>query len=290
MPMWMDVPRGSTAWVSIWPMAHDPAGPADPSPSDAGAVPAGTDPVSADQESVHSDEDLSDSDGGAAPAPSPATFGDAALGFFAGLLASVAFGGVAAAALGTDQPLMITAASLIGLWAGLYWAAQRSSSRRGSGSVFADFGIRFTPGDIGIGLAAGLLVQILVALMYLPFSELNSELSAPARSLTEQAPGDGALILLTVLVVVGAPFIEELFFRGVLLGALRRFGAAIAVLGSAVAFSLVHFGQLLAMPAFVLLGVVLGTLAVRRGRLGAAIVTHATFNAITMAVLLAPGS
>jgi len=215
--------------------------------------------------------------------------GDAAVGFLAGLLAAVVFGEIAAEVLGTDQPLMITAAGLIGLWAGLYWAAQRASSKRGTGSVFRDFGVRFTAGDLGIGLAAGFLVQFAVALMYLPFSDLNSELSAPARSLTEQAPGDGAMILLTVLVVAGAPFIEELFFRGVLLGALRRFGTAIAVLGSAVAFSLVHFGQLLAMPAFVLLGVVLGTLAVWRGRLGAAIVTHATFNAITMAVLLAPG-
>jgi len=216
--------------------------------------------------------------------------GDAAVGFMAGLLASVVFGGIAAGVLGTDQPLMITAAGLIGLWAGLYWSAQRASSKRGTGSVFRDFGVRFTAGDLGIGLAAGFLVQLAVALMYLPFSDLNSELSAPARSLTEQAPGDGAMILLTVLVVAGAPFIEELFFRGVLLGALRRFGAAIAVLVSAVAFSLVHFGQLLAMPAFVLLGVVLGALAVWRDRLGAAIVTHATFNAITMAVLLAPGS
>jgi uncharacterized protein len=224
------------------------------------------------------------------PAAPTASLADAGLGFLAGLLCSTAFATLAVLILGEDAGLAITAASLIGLWAGLFWAAQRASRRSGTGSVARDFGLRVTPGDIGLGLACGFGVQILVALMYAPFSDLNDELSAPARSLTEQAPDGAGLALLTVMVVAGAPLIEELFFRGVLLGALRRLGTAVAILVSAVAFSLVHFGQLLAMPAFVVLGVVLGILAVARRRLGAAIITHATFNAITMAVLLAPAT
>ena len=223
------------------------------------------------------------------PVPSPATFADAMIGFFLGLLCSTVFGAVVYQVAGEDAELAITAASLVGLWIGLLWSAQRASSRRGTGSIRRDFGVRITWGDLWLGLLGGVGVQAIVAMMYMPFSELSSELSAPARSLTEQAPDRAGLIALSVLVVLGAPLVEEIFFRGVVMGALRGLGSAIAVLVSAVAFAFVHF-QLLAMPAFVVLGVVLGLLTLGRGRLGPAITTHATFNAITMAVLLAPAS
>lgn len=242
-----------------------------------------------DPDAVASDETVGEPPDAPPAPPSPATLGDAAIGFFAGLLGSTFLGALTFQLVGEGNTLAVTAAGLAGLWAGLLWSARRASARRGTGSVARDFGVRITPGDIGLGLLGGFGVQSIVALMYMPFSELNSELSAPARSLADQAPSGSALILLTVMVVMGAPFVEELFFRGVLLGALRHFGTAVAVLVSAVAFALVHFGQLLAMPAFVVLGVVLGIFAVARRRLGAAIMTHATFNAITMAVLLAPG-
>lgn len=225
-----------------------------------------------------------------ARAASPATFPDAVIGFLVGLLCSTVFGAAVYLVAGEDAQLAITAASLVGLWVGLLWSAQRASSRRGTGSIVRDFGVRITWGDLWLGLLGGVGVQAIVAVMYLPFSELSSELSAPARSLTEQAPNRAGLIALAALVVIGAPLVEEIFFRGVLMGALRRLGTAVAVLVSSVAFAFVHFGQLLAMPAFVVLGVVLGLLTLGRKRLGPAIVTHATFNAITMAVLLAPAS
>lgn len=223
-------------------------------------------------------------------ASSPATLMDAAMGFFVGILASTVMGALVFAVVGEGSELAVTAASLIGLWIGLLWSAIRASRKRGAGSMRRDFGISITWGDLGLGLLGGIGVQSIVTLMYLPFSELNSELSAPARELAEQAPDRAGLLALSVLVVIGAPLVEEIYFRGVLMGALKRFGAAIAVLVSAVAFALVHFGQLLAMPAFVVLGVVLGLLTLGRRRLGPAIVTHATFNGITMAVLLFPAS
>lgn len=217
---------------------------------------------------------------------SPATLMDAAIGFFVGVLASTILGGLTFTILGEGSELAVTGASLVGLWIGLLWAAVRASRQRGTGSMRRDFGIVITWGDLGLGLLGGIGVQVMVAVMYLPFSELTSELSAPARQLAEQAPDRAGLLALSALVVIGAPLVEEIFFRGVLMGALKRFGAAISVLVSAVAFAFVHFGQLLAMPAFVALGVVLGLLALARRRLGAAIVTHATFNAITMAILI----
>lgn len=224
------------------------------------------------------------------PGSPPATLADAFIGFLVGLLCSTVFGAVVFLIAGEDADLAVTAASLVGLWVGLLWSARRASAKRGTGSIIRDFGVRITWGDAWLGLLGGFGVQAMVAVMYLPFSELNSELSEPARALTDQAPDRLALLALSVLVVIGAPLVEEIFFRGVLMGALRPFGAAIAVLVSSVAFAFVHFGQLLAMPAFVVLGVVLGLLVLGRGRLGPAIATHATFNAITMAVLLLPAA
>lgn len=224
------------------------------------------------------------------PPSSPATLTDAAIGFLVGILASTFLGALVFTVVGEDGQLAVTAASLLGLWIGLLWSALRASRKRGTGSLREDFGLRVTWGDLVIGVLAGIGVQMLVALMYAPFSELNSELSAPARSLAEQAPDRAGLLALSAMVVIGAPLVEEIFFRGVLMGALRRLGTAVAVLVSAVAFAFVHFGQMLAMPAFVVLGVVLALLTVARGRLGPAIVTHATFNGITMAVLLFPPS
>ena len=224
------------------------------------------------------------------PVGSPATLADAAIGFLVGILASTTFGALAFVVVGDDSELAVPAASLVGLWVGLLWAAMRASRKRGSGSVRRDFGVSVTWGDLWLGLLGGIGVQSIVAVMYLPFSELNDELSAPARELADQAPDRAGLLALSALVVIGAPLVEEIFFRGVLMGALKRIGLAVAVLVSAVAFAFVHFGQLLAMPAFVVLGVVLGVLTLGRGRLGPAIVTHATFNAITMAVLLFPAS
>ena len=223
------------------------------------------------------------------PSP-PATLMDAAIGFLVGILASTFLGALVYQIVGEGSELAVTAGALVGLWTGLLWSAVRASRKRGTGSMRRDFGISITWGDLWLGLLGGIGVQSIVSVMYLPFSELNSELSAPARELAEQAPDRAGLLALSVLVVIGAPLVEEIFFRGVLMGALARRGSAIAVLVSAVAFAFVHFGQLLAMPAFGVLGVVLGLLTLGRKRLGPAIITHATFNAITMAVLLFPAA
>ena len=87
---------------------------------------------------------------------SPATLGDAALGYLVGILCSVALGTVAFLVFGEDADLAITAASLVGLWIGLLWAVRRASTRRGTGSIVRDFGVRITWGDLGLGLLGGI--------------------------------------------------------------------------------------------------------------------------------------
>ena len=94
------------------------------------------------------------------------------------------------------------------------------------------------------------------------------------------------MVLLVLLVVVGAPIVEE-FFRGFLMGALERTsGKAWALWISALLFGAGHF-EPLQTAALVLFGLVVGYLVQRYDRLGPSIFAHMGFNAVTIAVLLA---
>ena len=150
-----------------------------------------------------------------------------------------------------------------------------------------DFGLRARWGDTVLGVPVGVLCQlVLVPLIYLPLHDLVSrkELEAPVRRVTNRAHGVGFFVL-AVVVIVGAPVVEELFFRGLVLRSIQaRFGDGWAVGGSAVAFGLAHF-EPLQLPALVALGVVLAVLALRTGRLGPGVFAHAAFNAVTIIAL-----
>jgi uncharacterized protein len=205
---------------------------------------------------------------------------------------------------GTPSMLVRDATGLVGLWVGFVATAllagpierRREPLRR---KLVGDLGFSFRWADLPIGVLAGILGQyVLVFLLELPLypfvPHLFKRLGAPARSLTNGESGL-ALALLGVLVCVGSPLVEELFFRGLflrgLLGKARGdlgWRAVPAVLGSAVlsgvVFGLVHFEalQLLALSGF---GVLLALLACTTGRLGAGIVAHITFNTVTFVAL-----
>jgi membrane protease YdiL (CAAX protease family) len=97
----------------------------------------------------------------------------------------------------------------------------------------------------------------------------------------------GMRLLLALLVVGVAPFVEELVFRGVLLSGLAsrmRVGWAIVV--SAIIFGCVHLPDFkfawYPVPALVLLGLALGWMRVRSGSLWPSITLHATNNFLAM--------
>lgn len=113
----------------------------------------------------------------------------------------------------------------------------------------------------------------------------RTSLSGPARDLLEGVSG-ARLIAMAVAVIVLAPIVEEIFFRGLLLYAIRcRWGTAAAVAGSSAVFGATHFQPLL-LPGLTLAGAVFAVAAVRGGRLGPAITVHAAFNATTVVVLV----
>jgi membrane protease YdiL (CAAX protease family) len=99
-----------------------------------------------------------------------------------------------------------------------------------------------------------------------------------------------ALGCFALTAVIVAPLFEETIFRGVLLPvAGRRFGGGAAVLLSAVVFAVAHLSLGELVPLLVL-GLGLGWLRWRTGRLGPCVILHALWNAVTFANLIALGS
>lgn len=213
--------------------------------------------------------------------------GDAAVGFVAAIVLSNVGLGLWLVLTGAGEiGLGALAAGQVGLWAGFLGAPLWASRRKGSGSLAADFGLSLRGSDAW-GLAIGAACQLLaVPALYFVIQQFTGELDidGPARALAGRAHGP-AFLVLAALVVFVAPVVEELFYRGLMLrSAERRYGTTAAVIGSSAVFGASHF-QLVQFPALFGFGVVLAVLAVRTGRLGASIATHAAFNGVTMIAL-----
>jgi uncharacterized protein len=227
----------------------------------------------------------------------------AAMGFVGGQIVAAVFVAVSAAAVGrlgsladiarlSEPPTWYIVSTLLGLWAGFFGAAWLSSRVRGTKSLSADLGLRFRWIDL-VGIPIGVGGQILVALMYIPIAQhvhdFNQRFNAPSQRLTGASHGAGFAVI-AVFTVVGAPFFEELFFRGVLLRSLARLfgnfggfvGPALAIVSSGVLFGLAHAEslQLLGLAVF---GIILSLVSYRTGRLGMNTVAHATFNLMAVA-------
>jgi membrane protease YdiL (CAAX protease family) len=108
----------------------------------------------------------------------------------------------------------------------------------------------------------------------------------PVQALTVGAPSPWARVALFLIVAVFAPVWEEIFFRGVLQGALRRrFGAALSVLTSAAIFAALHPQLPLGFLPIFLIGAFLGGIYEWRRSLLPAIVLHAINNGVIFLLL-----
>lgn len=221
--------------------------------------------------------------------------GDAWLGLLLGNVAAVVVGVMILSAAGysdtesDDLPLTIIALLQVPLWIGYLTMPIYAASRKGNGLV-ADFGWRMRPLDVPVGLVLGVLTQLVVVpLVYVPIFWVigDRDVSADARALTDRADSSFGVVLLVLIVVIGAPIVEELFFRGLLLRSLEnRWGSLWALVISSVIFGAVHL-QPLQFPALVVVGLILGYMTQRTDRLGPAIFAHIAFNAVAVGSLLA---
>jgi CAAX protease family protein len=115
----------------------------------------------------------------------------------------------------------------------------------------------------------------------------------PIQAITLGAHSPGVRLALLVVVSVGAPFLEEIFFRGLLYGALRRrFGVAVGVFASAAVFSLLHPQLPLGFLPILVLGAGFAMLTEWRQSLVPNMVAHALNNGvvwIALNLLFPPG-
>ncbi len=201
---------------------------------------------------------------------------------------------VVGALVGTDVPFAVYVAVLIGVGYGpalLYsvWAVRRW----GSGSVLDDLGLRPVWSDLGWGVVlwmTAVFAQLVTVVILLV-------LAVPTGSNVEgidiAAMGRTYVIALLVSAVIAAPVVEELLFRGVILpGFLGSMPTVVAIALQGVLFGAVHLdpelgsGNLGLVVVLSVVGVVLGAGTWLLRRLLPAVVAHAIFNGVVLAIVL----
>lgn len=212
-------------------------------------------------------------------------------------------------------------ASLLLTWTAMFGVTFYASRRHGFRSLARDFGLRFRWVDLalglGVGIAARIVLAVILAIITLLWPLQDGEVIQGNAELF--LTGDTVWLLINGVLggVLIAPFLEELFNRGLVLRGiqnalwLRRTGnrhdavtpavqrrsivtsTVLALLVSSLAFGLLHTGAVpdLRSSVYLLLstftvGLMCGVLTVLTGRLGAAIVTHIVFNGTGVGLLL----
>lgn len=187
----------------------------------------------------------------------------------------------------------LTAGTALGTavaWACLVTGAVLVSHRFGTTDPVADYGIAVRPVDL-LGVPIGVAAQLaLVPALYWPLVRWwpgtfdDTKLEKNARDLVDATHGAG-WVLLAGVVVVGAPLVEELVYRGMLHGAsVRRFGTPLAVVISAAFFAVIHFRPV-EYPGLFAIGVVLAVCFSVTRRLGMSVIAHAAFNATALVMV-----
>jgi membrane protease YdiL (CAAX protease family) len=141
-------------------------------------------------------------------------------------------------------------------------------------------GVAFRASDLGLGLVIGVIAR--AAGIVIEFV-LSGRMPGAAAVFGEV---DAAYVVTAVVLpIVVAPLIEEPFFRGLLQGSLDRVaGRTASLVLASLAFALVHVigsGWSWTLVLTLLVYAVLAGFATQRtGRLGAAVIAHATLNAV----------
>lgn len=133
---------------------------------------------------------------------------------------------------------------------------------------------------IAAGLGMCMLGNIINSYITAFFSSVNVEFTSPEIPM---ADGVGGIILTFFRVAITAAVVEELAFRGYVMGNLRFFGDGFAIAVSAVVFALLH-GNMIQAPFALMAGFVLGFLSVKTGTIWTAVIIHLLNNSVATAV------
>jgi membrane protease YdiL (CAAX protease family) len=131
-------------------------------------------------------------------------------------------------------------------------------------------------------LTVGLIILVFLleaALEPLLHATREQGLEPPHWNPHKEAP----FALNALVVVVVAPMVEELTFRGLGYAVLSPYGVFVAVTGTAIAFAAAH-GLVAGFPALFLFGVAIAVLRWRTKSLFPGMLFHATFNGLALAL------
>lgn len=185
----------------------------------------------------------------------------------------------------SDAPLALIAFTMAAGWLAYLVALLTVSNRSGSGHLITDYAVAPSARDLAwlpVGVACQLL---LVPAVYYPLRPIwpttfgDDALQKNASSLADAATNPVGIALLVLLVVVAAPLIEELVYRGLIQHSfVAAWGRAIGVAAAALLFTFIHLRPV-EYPGLLAFSLVLGLVALRSERLGPAIAMHVGFNA-----------
>lgn len=159
----------------------------------------------------------------------------------------------------------------------------------------SDWGWAFKPVDIGIGVGTAMIATFAAGLVGAGASaalSLEDEDLAENTQILTDMEGSPWLWGLLFVVVIGAPFSEEVLFRGLILRAVeKRWGTVAGVIGSLVAFVPIHIadggifgaGQIVLWLSIATLGLALAIATVVTKRLAAPIIAHIVINGLASA-------
>ncbi|MGC2167903.1 MAG: type II CAAX endopeptidase family protein, partial [Acidimicrobiales bacterium] len=191
---------------------------------------------------------------------------------------------------GLSAELLLTE---IALWLPMLGTCWFVSQRRGERSLVKDYGLRWRPVDIGLGLAGSVAARSTESIVLLPIVLAHPHFRVPDVSEFQQfATGASGWIVLALVTCVGAPIVEELFFRGLIQTRLvGRYGPVVGIGATSILFGAAHLigwaGSISLVDALAIAGagVALGTMRHLTGRLGTSMMTHSFFNAQALIIL-----
>lgn len=220
-----------------------------------------------------------------------AALGLAVAGLIGGFVSASLIGAAVLVVTGADATApAVELASLFGLWVWLVGACVIASRRYGTGSLRTDLGLAWRWLDPLRGLGANLVARVVTTLVAIPIVAAGAT-SSNTTVVEAQKGSVVALVLIGAAAVIGAPIVEELFFRGLVLRSLTpRLGFGWAVVVQGLVFGLAHSNpaagwrtlSLVAITAA--FGMCQGWFA-RRWTLGPLMVSHALFNLLPVLVI-----
>lgn len=194
-----------------------------------------------------------------------------------------------AAALGAPRCALF-ALAMLGQWAPAIGACWVSARLWGRGRLRTDYDLHINVSDVRPALRASVAAWVVAVFVGTAFAALGlNSLQGDERVVGALSTDPASLVVLCVVVLVGAPLVEELFFRGLVQQTLTSvLGAGPAVVVQGLLFGLAHHsgirdaGQFVAVLTLTAVGIILGVAAQRR-RVTTSAIGHCFFNGLSMA-------